>query len=115
MLALISAYDWVGIGILLLLVVGGLLLLNQITKPYDVKDEAEFERRRKQSAGMMVAGLKGLQQMLDPSAKKAVEVQQDLRRGVYDDKEEADDPPEAGAEADARKRERGNSAVNDGP
>ena len=80
----------------MLLIAGGLLLLNQITKPYDVKDEEEFERRRKQSAGMMVAGLKGLQQMLDPSAKKAVEVQQDLRRGIYDDKEEADDPPEAG-------------------
>jgi hypothetical protein len=99
-----SASDWIGLGVIALLVVGGLILLNQITKPYDVKDEEEFERRRKQSAGMMVAGLKGLQQMLDPSAKKAVEVQQDLRRGVYDDKEEADDPPEAGAEADDRAR-----------
>ena len=91
-----SVSDWIGIGVIVLLIAGGLLLLNQITKPYDVKDEEEFERRRKQSAGMMVAGLKGLQQMLDPSAKKAVEVQQDLRRGIYDDKEEADDPPEAG-------------------
>jgi len=91
-----SVSDWIGIGVIVLLVAGGLMLLNQITKPYDVKDEEEFERRRKQSAGLMVAGLKGLQQMLDPSAKKAVEVQQDLRRGIYDDKEEADDPPEAG-------------------
>src|SRR5215475_4791069 len=94
-----SASDWIGIGVILLLILGGLLLLNQITKPYDVKNEEEFERRRKQSAGMMVAGLKGLQDVLDPAAKKAVEVQQDLRRGIYDDKEEADDPPEAGAEA----------------
>jgi hypothetical protein len=91
-----QASDWIGIGVILLLIVGGLVLLNHITKPYDVKDEAEFERRRKQSAGMMVAGLKGLQQVLDPSARKAVEVQQDLRRGIYDDKEEADDPPEGG-------------------
>ena len=83
----------------MLVIVGVVILLNQITKPYDVKDEDEFERRRKQSAGMMVAGLKGLQQMLDPSAKKAAEVQQDLRRGIYDDEEEPDDPPEAGAEA----------------
>ena len=45
----------------------------------------------------------GLQQILDPAAKKAVEVQQDLRRGIYDDEEEPDDPPEAGAEA--RKKE----------
>ena len=92
-----SASEWIGIGIIALVVVGVLVLLNQITKPYNVKNEEEFERRRKQSAGMMVAGLKGLQQMLDPSAKKAVEVQQDLRRGIYDDREEADDPPEAGS------------------
>ena len=78
------------------MIVGMLALLNQISKPYDVKDDEEFEKRRKQSAGMMVAGMKGLQQILDPSAKKAVEVQQDLRRGIYDDKEEADDPPEGG-------------------
>jgi hypothetical protein len=101
-----SAGDWIGLGIVVLLIVGGLLLLNQITKPYDVKDEDEFERRRKQSAGMMVAGLKGLQQMLDPSAKKAAEVQQDLRRGIYDDEEEPDDPPKAGAEARTRGKEK---------
>jgi hypothetical protein len=76
-------------------IVGGLLLLNQITKPYDVKDEDEFERRRKEGSGIS-AGVMGLQRLLDPSAKKAVEVQQDLRRGIYDDEEEPDDPPEAG-------------------
>jgi hypothetical protein len=90
------ASDWIGLGIIALLIIGGLLLLNQITKPYDVKNEEEFEKRRKESAGMMVAGMKGLQGILDPAEKKAAEVQQDLRRGIYDDKEEADDPPEAG-------------------
>jgi hypothetical protein len=94
-----SAADWIGLGVIALVIVGGLLLLNQVTKPYDVKDEDEFERRRKQGTGMMTAGLMGLQQMLDPSAKKAAEVQQDLRRGIYDDEEEPDDPPEAGANA----------------
>jgi hypothetical protein len=89
--------DFIGLGVIALLIVGVLVLLSQISKPYAVKTEEEFEKRRKESAGMMVAGLKGLQQMLDPSAKKAVEVQQDLSRGIYDDKEEADDPPEAGA------------------
>jgi len=110
-----NASEWIGIGVIALVIIGVLVLLNQITKPYDVKDEEEFERRRKQSAGMMVAGLKGLQQMLDPSAKKAVEVQQDLRRGIYDDQEEADDPPEAGAEADARARERSATVSEDAP
>ena len=98
------ASEWIGLGIIALVIIGGLLLLNQITKPYDVKDEDEFERRRKQSAGMMVAGLKGLQGILDPAEKKSVEVQQDLRRGIYDDEEEPDDPPEAGAEARDQKR-----------
>ena len=93
------ASEWIGLGIIALVIIGGLLLLNQITKPYDVKTEEEFQKRRKESAGMMVAGLKGLQGILDPAEKKAAEVQQDLRRGIYDDKEEADDPPEAGAEA----------------
>ena len=92
-----SASDWIGIGIIALVIVGGLLLLSQITKPYDVKDEEEFQRRRKQ--GGRATGLMGLQQIIDPAAKKSVEVQQDLRRGIYDDEEEPDDPPEAGAEA----------------
>lgn len=99
-----SASDWIGIGVVVLVIVGGLILLNQITKPYDVKDEEEFQKRRKESSGMMVAGLKGLQEMLDPAEKKAAIVQQDLQRGLYDDQEEADDPPEAGAEADDKAR-----------
>ncbi len=36
-----SAGDWIGLGIIALVIVGGLLLLNQITKPYDVKDEED--------------------------------------------------------------------------
>ena len=98
-----SAADWIGIGIIALVIVGGLFLLNQITKPYDVKNEEEFEKRRRE--GGRATGVMGLPHILDPAAKKSVEVQQDLRRGIYDDKEEADDPPEAGAES----REHGNS------
>ena len=92
-----STTDWIGIGVIAIAIGGALVLLNQITKPYNVKTEEEFEKRRKESAGMMVAGMKGLQGILDPAEKKAAEVQQDLRRGIYDDKEEADDPPEAGS------------------
>jgi hypothetical protein len=88
------ASEWIGLGVIALVIIGGLLLLNQITKPYDVKDEEEFQRRKQM--GARTAGLMGLQQILDPQAKKSVEVQQDLRRGIYDDEEEPDDPPEAG-------------------
>src|SRR5207237_6256844 len=100
-----SAESWIGIGIIALVIIGGLILLNQITKPYDVKNEEEFQQRKQM--GARTAGLMGLQQILDPAAKKSVEVQQDLRRGIYDDEEEPDDPPEAGAEA--RDREKGKS------
>ena len=93
--------DLIGLGIIAIVIVGGLLLLNQITKPYDVKDEEEFQKRRRE--GGRATGLMGLQGILDPAVKKSVEVQQDLRHGIYDDQEEPDDPPEAGAEA--RKRE----------
>ena len=65
-----NASDWIGIGVIALVIVGVLILLNQITKPYDVKTEEEFQKRRKESAGMMVAGLKGLQQMLTPPKER---------------------------------------------
>jgi len=89
-----SASDLIGLGVIAFVVVGGLILLNHITKPYGVKTEEEFQQRKQM--GARTAGLMGLQQILDPQAKKSVEVQQDLRRGIYDDKEEPDDPPEAG-------------------
>ncbi len=89
-------HDLIGIAVIVAVVVLGLFGLSQLTKPYDVKDEQEFQRRRKEGAGLLNAAMLGLQQTIDPGAKKAVEVQQDLRRGIYDDKEEADDPPEAG-------------------
>jgi hypothetical protein len=91
------SHDLIGLGIIAIVTVGGLLLLNQITKPYDVKDEEEFQKRRRE--GGRATGLMGLQGILDPAVKKSVEVQQDLRHGIYDDQEEPDDPPEAGAEA----------------
>jgi len=102
-----SASDWIGLGVVLLLIIAALFGLSQISKPYDVKDEEEFQKRRKESAGMMVAGLKGLQQILDPAEKKGAIVQQDLARGLYDDEEEADDPPEAGKRQGKRKKVKG--------
>jgi hypothetical protein len=99
----LSANDWIGLGIIALIILGGVILLNHITKPYDVKDEEEFQKRRREAG--RATGLMGLQGILDPAAKKAIEVQQDLRRGIYDDQEEPDDPPEAGAEA--RQKEKG--------
>lgn len=98
-----SASDWIGIGVILLLIIAALFGLSQISKPYDVKTEEEFQKRKE--LGARTAGVMGLQQIIDPAAKKSVEVQQDLRRGIYDVREEPDDPPEAGEEA--RQKEKG--------
>lgn len=98
-----SASDWIGLGVIALLIIAALFGLSQISKPYDVKTEEEFQKRK--DLGARTAGLMGLQQIIDPAAKKSVEVQQDLRRGIYDDKEEADDPPEAGEEARERAKD----------
>src|SRR5215467_4489182 len=95
-------HDVIGLGVIAVVIIGGVLLVNQITKPYDVKDEEEFQRRKEM--GARTAGVMGLQQILEPAAKKSVEVQQDLRRGIYDDEEEPDDPPEAGGEAREREK-----------
>ncbi|HEX3145984.1 MAG TPA: hypothetical protein VHQ64_18570 [Pyrinomonadaceae bacterium] len=100
------ASEWIGLGVIALVIIGGVLLLNQITKPYDVKDEEEFQRRKQM--GARTAGVRGLEMILDPAAKKSVEIRQDLQRGIYDDEEEPDDPPEAGSNQGTRQGEKEN-------
>ena len=104
-----NASDLIGLGVIVVVIAGGLVLLNHITKPYAVKNEEEFQKKRKEGVGLQNAAVMGLQQFLDPASKKALEVQEDLRRGIYDDKEEPDDPPEAGADA----RQQSNNSVSD--
>src|SRR5688572_28809277 len=89
-----SASDWIGLGVIVLLIIAALFGLSQLGKPYDVKTEEEFQKRKE--LGARTSGLMGLQQIIDPAAKKSVEVQQDLRHGIYDDREEPDDPPDGG-------------------
>jgi len=91
--------DWIGIGVIIFLVLCGLFGLSQLSKPYDVSVE-EFEKRAQEGPSLMSAGLSGLQKFLDPAAQKAAEVQEDLRQGRYDKKDESGDPPEAGNDND---------------
>jgi len=87
--------DWIGFGIIALVVICGLLGLSHLGKPYDVTVE-EFERRAHEAPGLLSAGLVGLQKALDPATEKAVEAQEDLRQGRYDGEQGSGDPPEAG-------------------
>ena len=87
--------DWIGIGFIALLVLGALYGLYHLSKPYDVTTE-EYEKRVQEGPGLISAGMIGLQKILEPGAKKAIEVQEDLRRGRYNKEDESGDPPEAG-------------------
>lgn len=87
--------DWIGLGIIALLLVCGLFGLAQLSKPYEVTTE-EFEKRASEGPGLLGAGLIGIQKLLDPAVEKAVEVQEDLRQGRYDGEQGAGDGPEAG-------------------
>jgi len=91
--------DWIGIGVILFIVLCGLLGLWGLSRPYNVSVE-EFEKRAQEGPSLMSAGLSGLQKFLDPAAEKAIEVQEDLRQGRYNKKEESGDPPEAGQQND---------------
>jgi hypothetical protein len=89
--------DWIGIGVIAAIILLALYGLLRLSKPYDVTPE-EFEKRAQEGPGLISAGMIGLQKMLEPGAKKASEVQEDLRRGRYNKDDESGDPPEAGEE-----------------
>ena|ERR1043166_430848 len=87
--------DLIGIAVIVFVILCGLFALSRLSKPYDVSVE-EFERRAKEGPGLLSASMAGLQKFLDPAAKKAVEVQEDLRQGRYNKKDQSGDPPEPG-------------------
>jgi len=87
--------DWIGLGVIALLVLLGLFGISRLSKPYDVTTE-EFERRAQEGPGLLGAGLVGIQKALDPAMEKAVEVQEDFKAGRYDGEQGSGDPPEAG-------------------
>ena len=87
--------DWVGLGIIALLVLLGVFGISRVSKPYDVTNE-EFERRAQEGPGLLGAGLISIQKALDPAAERAAAVQEDFKAGHYEGEDESGDPPEAG-------------------
>ena len=90
--------DWIGLGVIVLVVVGALVGLSFLGRKPKPLTEEEYEERVREGGGMMSAGVMGLQKILDPGAAKAEAVQQDLKAGYYDDQEEEGDGDEPGAE-----------------
>jgi hypothetical protein len=89
--------NWIGLGIFALVILAALYGLYHLSKPYDVSAE-EFEKRAREGPGLISAGMIGLQKMLEPGAKKAIEAQEDLRRGRYNKEDGSGEPPEPGQE-----------------
>ena len=91
--------DWIGLGVIAIVILLVIFGLSRVSKPYDVSTE-EFERRAQEGPGLLGAGLVGIQKALDPGMQRAVEVQEDLRAGRFDGEQESGDPPEAGADSE---------------
>ena len=89
--------NWIGLGIFVLVILAALYGLSQLSKPYDVTPE-EFEKRAKEGPGLASAGIIGLQKMLEPGTKRAIEAQEDLRAGRYNKEDGSGEPPEPGQE-----------------
>lgn len=90
--------DWIGVGVIALIILLGLIGLYFLSRPYEVTQE-EFEKRAHEGPGLINAGMIGLQKILEPGAKKAIEAQEDLRRGRYNKEDDSGEPPEAGHDA----------------
>src|SRR5215212_9558538 len=97
--------DWIGLGIIVLVAVvalAGLSYLGRKPKPLTAE---EYEKRVAEARGITrgaaVVGMTALDKFVNPNAVKAVEVQQDLKAGYYDDREEEGEGDEPGA-ADKR-------------
>jgi hypothetical protein len=83
--------DWIGLGIILLVVIGALAGLSYLGKPPKPLSREEYERRVAESRGFMSAGvmasLYALQKLLNPKVVEAIEVQRDLKAGFYNHEE----------------------------
>lgn len=94
--------DWIGLGIIVLVVVGALVGLSYLGRKPKPLTAEEYERRvaeaKGAARGVAVAGLGALDKFVNPKAAQAIEVQQDLKAGYYDDQEEEGEGDEPGAE-----------------
>jgi hypothetical protein len=93
--------DWIGLGIFVVVAAGalvGLSYLGRKPKPMTAEEyETKVAEARGITRGAAVVGMSALDRFVNPNAVKAVEVQQDLKAGYYDDQEEEGEGDEPGA------------------
>jgi hypothetical protein len=74
--------DWIGIGFLVLLVAGAYFGLRSLSKPRTRTTE-EFERNAAEGTTGLGASMNALQELINPEAAKAKEVQVQMKDGRY--------------------------------
>src|SRR5258705_5280289 len=87
--------DWIGLAVIGFIVLGGVLFLWWLARPYNISVE-EFEKRAAEAPSLLSAGFVGLQKILDPATAKAVEAQEDFKEGRFDSEQAKGDGDEAG-------------------
>jgi hypothetical protein len=74
--------DWIGLIFFALLVAGAFIGLKVLSRPHR-RTEAEFERSAAESTSPLNASMNALQELMNPEASKAKEVQTQLKEGRY--------------------------------
>lgn len=86
--------DIVGLSIFVLVILCAIYGLYRLSKPVDFSKEA-YERRLKKGSGIargtMNAMMYAMEELIHPKAVEAIHVQQDLKAGYYDVKQENGD------------------------
>jgi hypothetical protein len=83
--------DWIGLAFFVGLVIVALLALSFAGKGRPPLTEEEYQRRVDEGPGLSGAAMIGLQQILEPAAKKAAEVRQDFETGHLDEEQKSGD------------------------
>lgn len=74
--------DWIGLGFFVFLIIGAFFGLRALSKSKTRTNE-EFERNAAESASMLSASMNALQEMMNPEAAKAKEVEMQMKDGRY--------------------------------
>lgn len=79
--------DWAGIIFFVVLAIGVIVGLKLLAKPA-TRTEAEFERNAAEGTTALGASMNALQELMNPEAAKAREVQTQLKEGRYSKKKQ---------------------------
>ena len=77
--------DWLGLGFIVLLVIGGLVGLRALSKER-VSTSDEFERRAAEERTMLGASMNALRQITDPADARSKEVIAQMKDGTFQKK-----------------------------